>query len=65
MSDSTREQELLIHSNGSTDQRKTRHSMEDELVKLRVENKRLMAELAEKDTAVQNLFSYIQSSGGH
>ncbi len=63
MSDTTREQEHLVNSNSTIDQRTASQMIEEEVKRLRLENKRLMDELIEKDNAVQNLFSYIQSAG--
>jgi hypothetical protein len=63
MSNTTQRQEHLVNSNSSIDQRTASQMIEEEVKRLRVENKRLMDELVEKDNAVQNLFSYIQSAG--
>lgn len=37
--------------------------MNEEVEKLKAENERLAEELAEKNTAVQNLFSFIHGAG--
>ncbi|MFT4678008.1 MAG: hypothetical protein ACI84C_002655 [Flavobacteriales bacterium] len=63
MNQSTRDEELFVQSNGPIEERTARQMIDKEIQRLRIENKKLMDELAEKDTAVQNLFSFIQSAG--
>lgn len=63
MSETTGDDKLFVQSNGPIEERTARQMIDEEIKRLRVENKMLMDELAEKDTAVQNLYSFIQSAG--